>query len=389
MNNIPTLNELYTQILSDLESSESINITIPLFGKNFLRAMAMVQAAKMKLLYLRVGFVQKNIFVDTADSEAIGGTLERFGRVKLGRNPFPARAAEYTIEVTGTIGATIPASTVFRSDDDSLNPTKLYILDNAYTLVSATDTVLVRALEAGNGSQLLVGDTMTSTIPLANVNQVGEVTIESVEPLAAETIEQYRRITIEAFRLEAQGGAGADYRLWAFDVQAVQQSYPYAKSGNANEVDLYIEATIGDSTDGKGTPSAGTLAAVEAAIEDPTATRPARKPLTVFQVNYIPVSPLDIEVEIQGTASPTTEQQTTITTAIRQALSEVRPFVDSIDIEANRNDTIDLFKLGQIILNAIPSFPFTGIVLEVGGNVETSYTFEDGEIPYLDAVTFP
>ena len=246
MNNIPTLNELYTQILSDLESSESINITIPLFGKNFLRAMAMVQAAKMKLLYLRVGFVQKNIFVDTADSEAIGGTLERFGRVKLGRNPFPARAAEYTIEVTGTIGATIPASTVFRSDDDSLNPTKLYILDNAYTLVSATDTVLVRALEAGNGSQLLVGDTMTSTIPLANVNQVGEVTIESVEPLAAETIEQYRRITIEAFRLEAQGGAGADYRLWAFDVQAVQQSYPYAKSGNANEVDLYIEATIGD-----------------------------------------------------------------------------------------------------------------------------------------------
>jgi uncharacterized phage protein gp47/JayE len=388
MNNIPTLNELYTQILSDLESSESINITIPLFGKNFLRALAMVQAAKMKLLYLRVGFVQKNIFVDTADSEAIGGTLERFGRVKLGRNPFPARAAEYTIEVVGTIGATIPASTVFRSDDDSLNPTKLYILDNAYTLTATTDTVIVRALEAGNDSQLLVGDTMTSTIPLANIEQVATVTIESVEPLAAETIEQYRRITIEAFRLEAQGGAGADYRLWAFDVQAVRQAYPYAKSGNANEVDLYIEATIADSTDGKGTPSGATLAAVESVIEDPTATRPARKPLTVFAVNYIAVTPLDVEVQIQGTNSPTTEQQATITTAIEEALNSVRPFVDSIDIEANRNDTIDLFKLGQIILNAIPAFPFTGIQLLVNTNVVTSYTFEDGEIPYLDDVIF-
>ena len=84
---IPTLKELYDQVLSDLETQYSISI--PLFGKNFLRALAMVQAAKLKIFYLAVANLQKNIFVDTADPEASGGTLERFGRVKLGRNPFP------------------------------------------------------------------------------------------------------------------------------------------------------------------------------------------------------------------------------------------------------------------------------------------------------------
>lgn len=81
---IPTTQELYTSIKSDLETE--LNINIPVFGKIFLRALAAVQAAKLKLYYLAIASVQKNIFPDTADPESIGGTLERFGIVKLGRN---------------------------------------------------------------------------------------------------------------------------------------------------------------------------------------------------------------------------------------------------------------------------------------------------------------
>src|SRR5688572_3872346 len=249
---IPTLNQLYTSILNDLETEFGNNI--PLFGKNFLRAFAAVQAAKLKLFYIALGGVQKNIFVDTADPENSGGTLERFGRIKLGRNPFPAQAGQYTIEVTGSVGATIPASSTFKSNDDALSPGKLYVLDLAYTLIATTDTITVRALQAGTDSRLEVGDQLTATAPIPNANSLAQVTAESVTPLDAETTEEYRHKVVEAYQLEPQGGAASDYRIWAADVQGVARVYPYAKSGEPGVVDVYVEATPGDSTDGKGTP---------------------------------------------------------------------------------------------------------------------------------------
>ena len=136
----------------------------------FLRALASVQAAKLKLFYLAAAFLQKNLFADTADSESLGGTLERFGRVKLNRNPFPAVPGEYDFDVTGSIGATIPAQSTFKSNDSSSNPGYLYVLDNAVTLTATTQTVTLRALVAGLDSALEVADTCTSTAPIALVN---------------------------------------------------------------------------------------------------------------------------------------------------------------------------------------------------------------------------
>jgi len=52
---IPTLSELFNDVLGDLEAE--FNITIPLFGKNFLRALAAVKAAKLKLVYLTIASV--------------------------------------------------------------------------------------------------------------------------------------------------------------------------------------------------------------------------------------------------------------------------------------------------------------------------------------------
>ena len=123
MTRIPTILELYNDIISDLETE--MQVRIPLVGRYFLRALAMVQASKLKLYYLAIASVQKNIFVDTADSEADGGTLERFGRVKLNRNPFTAIQGQYTLEVVGSIGAIIKSETTFKSNDENVNSGKL------------------------------------------------------------------------------------------------------------------------------------------------------------------------------------------------------------------------------------------------------------------------
>lgn len=390
MRNIPTLNELYTDIISDLESQYSA--TISLVGKVFLRALAMVQAGKLKLFYLAIGLLQKNIFVDTADSESIGGTLERFGRIKLGRNPYPARAGVYVLKVTGSIGAVIKASTTFKSDDSSLNPGFLFVIDNDYTLVATTDYITVRALTIGAESKLALLDTLTSTSPIALVNNPVTVYSITTEPLAAEDIEAYRLAIINSYRLEAQGGAATDYRLWSADAQGVRFVYPYAKSGAVCEVDLYIEATVAVSTDGKGTPSAQLLLDVEAVVDRSPdtsldANERGRRPLQVI-VHYLPVTIKTLDIVITGFTGITNDQKTLLLNAITDSVNLIRPFIDAADDLVNRNDTIDNNKIIGVITTQIPGAIFSSVTISVNGVVVSIYNFTLGNIPYLNSITY-
>ena len=390
---IPTLKELFDDVLGDLQAE--FNITIPLFGKNFLRALAAVQAAKLKLVYLTIASVQKNIFVDTADPEAIGGTLERFGRVKLGRNPFNAVAGEYTVEVTGTIGATINAQTTYKSNDTSQNPGKLFILDADKVLVAPTDTMTLRALEAGLDSKLAIDDLLTATAPIANVDAIAKVLSEDVQPLSAEAIEDYRDKAIEAYQLEPQGGAASDYRIWSKDAQGVKQSYPFAKSGESNVIDLFVEATLVDSTDGKGTPSAGILSDVEDVVEfDPDTSKPleerGRRPLAVLQVNFLPIIIKTIDIQITGFVGLTPTLEANINTAIIAFLAVLRPFVAGADVLADKNDILNrnglIFAIQEVISNE--NF-FDELDFDVDGSpVGASFQFLNGDIPFLGVITF-
>lgn len=380
---IPTLAQLKTDIVSDLENQYSI--TIPTFGKNVLYVFASVWAAKLWLAYKYMAIVQKNILPDTADSEQNGGTLERFGRIKLGRNPFPATQGVYTVQLTGTSGTIIPASTTWKSDDTALNAGYIYNLDSGDAL-GGLDIITVRALTAGLEARLQVGDTMTVTSPIAGLNRTATVLSVVTPPVSAETILDYRAKIIQAYRLEAQGGAGADYRLWASEIQEVRQSYPFTTPGQFNAVDLFIEATIADSTDGKGSASSTTLFKVESNIEWPIPNRPARKPITV-SVNYISITPLDVDVVINGYTG-TASDQLLIDQAITDYLSKVRPFVASIDVINDRNDVFDTNKLIFIITSTVPGIAFSNVTLSVNGGAVSTYQFTNGDIPYLNSTTY-
>jgi len=386
-----TYSQIYTTVVADLEAQMQTNI--PIIGKAMLRVFAAVQAGKLWLYYLVLAKVQKNIFVDLADPESMGGTLERFGRVKLKRDPFPATAGVYTATVTGTLGGVIPARQTFKSNDDSSHPSKLFILDEAYTMPNTTGTITLRALETGLDASLVVGDKLTSTAPIALVNSLAIIASVTTEPRAAESIEEYRQASELAYQLEAQGGAGGDYTQWATDAQGVQKIYPYAKNGYTGQIDLYVEATTADSTDGHGTPSAQLLLDVEEVIErDPDTTKPlyerGRRPISAWQINYLAVTPRPLIITITGYVNITTAKQTLIQAAIIEALSNIRPFVASRDILADRNDTISINKISFIVQTAVPQSVFTSIAMTVSGTSYTSYQFTGGNIPYLGSIVY-
>lgn len=381
MNNIPTLLQLYAQVLADLE--QNLNITIPVFGKSFLRALAMVQAGKLWMLYLRLSIVQKNVWVDTADPVASGGTLERFGEVKLGRSPALATQGKYLCSVTANAGAVIAGGSQFISDDSSLNPGKLFVLDQTYICDGYLDEIELRALEAGDGSALMIMNTLTSVVPIAQVDRVVTVVVETLQPQIAEDLEDYRRKTIDSFRLLPQGGAPADYRLWSSEVSGIVQTYPYTASGVTNQVNLFIE---GDTVDG--VPTVQDIQNVRDSIELPTADRPSRKPATDI-VDYLPVTPKIIDVNIASfTPAPSAELQTLIFDAIKSKLSTIRPFVDSIDIVSERNDYFDTNSVIQIILEVQPGSVFGAVTMQVDGSPQNTITFTNGDIPQLDSVTY-
>jgi len=390
--NIPKLSELIADNLSNLESE--LGVTIPLFGKNFLRAWATVLGGKQKLQYLYLANVQKNIFVDTADPEALGGTLERFGRVKLGRNPFSARAGSYDCTVTGLlIGAIIPAQTTYKSDDDSQNAGRIFILDADYTMVAGINTITLRALEGGLDSKLAIADGLTATAPFLNVNEEALVVTEVITPLAAETIEDYRLKTIEAFQLEPQGGASSDYRIWSADAQGVKRVYPYVKQGFNNEIEIYIEATTVDSTDGKGTPPASMVQEVRDVIEfDPDTTKPlnerGRRPLGIFNFDTNPINVREIDVVITGYVGLTPEIETIIFAAIELELSRTRPFIGGADVFADKNDITSVNRLISEVQEAVPSSNFTTLDLQVDTVSLPTFQFLLGDIPHLNSVTY-
>jgi hypothetical protein len=388
---IPTLAELRTQIKSDLETN--LQVTIPVFGKAVLWAITLVQAAKLKLIYLAIGLTQKNIFIDTADPSSMGGTLERFGIVKLGRPPFPAVAGQYVVEVTGQVGAVINIPLTFKSNDTSLNPNRIYQLDAPYTLTGTTGQITLRALEAGTNSKLQIGDQLTATSPIALVSSIATVLSEAVQPLQPENIEDYRQKGILAYQLEPQGGAGSDYIIWANDAQGVETSYPYARSGYTSEVNLFVEATLADSTDGKGTPSAAILLDVEAVVNfDPDTTKPlnerGRRPLGMI-VNYLPITVQNVDIVITGYQGLTPSIEALIFTALTENLKNVRPFVASANVLANKNDIISVPRLSFFVQVAVPQSVYDTLTFTIDGNsVSGGYVFQNGDIPYLNSITY-
>ena len=386
MTTLPTIQELYESFVTDIETE--FGVVIPDEGKSFLRALAAVEAAKLKLFYLALGNLQKNIWVDTADPVAVGGTLERFGYTKLQRYPNPATEGVYLCTATGTAGAVIPALTQFKSDDDSTSAGYLFILDTAYTMTGSSDNITLRALTAGRESVLEVGDTLTSVSPIVNVNSQVVVSVITTDPVNAETVEEYRAKAIQAYQLNPQGGAPADYRLWGLDAAGTRQIYPYASSGNPNEIDVFVEATIADSIGGNGTPTPTILADVAADIEADPDTGVGRRPLGVFAVNVQSIVVKNVTITINSGGAFTPTQEALITQALTDAIYDIRPFIAGIDAVADRNDTLSTFGIGSVVVATVGGVLISSITMTVGGTPYTSYNFDNGEIPYLTTVTY-
>ena len=388
MPKIPTIKEIYSSLSNDLRNRLNISDNDL---KTVLDAVASTLAAQFKLTYLYLDDIQNNVFVDTADSFEDGGTLDRLGAIYLNRQRRPALGGSYQLRVEGVTGTLIRAGLTFQSNTDASNPSKFFILDSEYEILNTpgfNDYIQVRSLEAGTGSLLIINDELTATEPVIGLTDGTFVHSIVIQPLSAETVDDYRSSILNSIQLEPQGGSKTDYRLWSSDAQSVRLVYPYVKEGEPGVVQIYVESIAPDSLAGNGVPTQLILDSVAEVIDfDPDQTLPindrGRRPIQA-EIEVLPILLNEVDVNVIGLNINTAEVRANIHANVSKYLEDIRPFVDGADLVINKNDIAYSARIQAIVTDSISSSNFfTDFFISINGNQQNSYIFERGNIPYL------
>ena len=384
-----TIIELKEQISNDLRNR--LNLSDDKLKKT-LDALSGVLAAQFKLAYLGVEDAQRNLYPDTADTFENGGSLNRLGSIYLNRDIRPATSAIYRANVTGVEDSVLRSGLTFKSNIDSSNPNKLYILENEYTLTGSNDLITVRSVDGGLDYSQDNGNNLTITEPVIGVDKTVVINksgfIAFTDPLAAETTQEFRNSILNAIQLEPQGGSKSDYRIWASDAAGVRFVYPYVKDGEAGTVQIFVE-----SSGNNGVPSQSILDEVEEVINfDPDETKPtaqrARRPMQA-NLEVIPIDPIDVEINITGLEDSSTIVRDAIELNLIEFLKNIRPFVDGSDLLRNKNDILYSAKLQGVVSDVLdPDNFFNNFSMLIDGVSQTSFIFSREKIPNLIDVNY-
>ncbi len=390
MRPIPTIQQINEQIQNDLRQRLSLSDDDM---RKVFSAVSAVLSGQIKLVYLYLADIQRNLFPDSADAVEDGGELERLGMIYLNRNRRPATDGYYKVRLNGVAGSTTRVGLTFKSNDDALNAGKLFIADASYELTGLNDELQIRSLESGLSAALAVGNQLTITEPVLGVEGTVEV-LEIIElPVETESVDVYRQAIIDAIQLEPQGGARTDYRLWAADVQGVRTVYTYVKENEAGVVQVFVEATPDNSEDGHGTPSSFMIDDVLESINlDPDETLDdndrGRKPIQAI-LEVLPITLKPVDVEIIGLSQNNISVQSLIRSNLESYLYGIRPFVAGTDLPRKKNDILNAGRLNGVVSDSLSnSNYFMDFKMFVDGQEESVFTFSFSNIPYLRNVVY-
>lgn len=392
----PTTAEINATIIAQLEAT--LNQTIPIFPKSFLRTLAKVLAGVFILLFKYSGFMFEQIFIATAsDQETIVNgevivPLTEWGRLIGVGDPVAATQAELTIDITVTnqVG-TLPSGTQLFGATNGVT----YITIGDVALDAPVKSATIRAVsdQAGGDGSGVIGNLDNGEIasfanPLANVVRETVVTATTVVGANAEATEVYRQRVIDAFQKRPQGGATADYEQWGEEVAGIINVYPYTGS-QAGTVDVFSEA---DSTiDPDGIPPPALLLDVFDSIELDVAGLPTRRPANAF-INSLAISRTTFDVRVTALAIPTDQPATEadITEAIEDFFRDAEPFIVGLTVSPRR-DRITSNALNGIVQQIVDAAGgvYGTAVMSVSTVDLQIYNLGQGEKAKSGAITYP
>ncbi len=331
----PTTKDISDNIVAQLQTS--LNQSIPLLPKAFIRVLAKAIAAVFILLYKYGGFMFLQMFVRTAscDDTVVNGVtvnpLLEWGRLIGVGDPADATQAELQVDVTvlNQTGS-IPSNTQLVGPNNGVT----YITLTSVLLNASVVRISVRAVAdqaggdaAGTIGNLEAGDVISFANPLANISQSAVVVSQSVTGADSETKTAYRQRVLDRFQKRPQGGAYADYEAWGEEPAGILNVYPYT-STCPGQVDVYVEAA--NTVDG--IPTNAQLQSVLNSINlDQTGLatrRPANALVNVFPITRTEFTVTVVDVQVSDTA----QVQSDVTEAINNYFLSREPYIVGLSV---------------------------------------------------------
>jgi len=392
----PTTSDISANIVSQLESS--LNQSIPLLPKSFMRVLAKVLAGVFILLYKYGGFTFLQMFVQTASDKntvvngVIVNPLKQWGRLVGVGDPTSATNAELAIDITveNQVGS-LPAGTQLVNTDNGVT----YITTVIVALSAATVSATIKAVSdqtdgggAGAIGNLNVSDVVSFANPLPNVSRNAVVTSQVVTGANAEATDVYRQRIIDRFQKRPQGGAYSDYEIWGEEVEGIINVYPYT-STNPGQVDVYVEATVASSGSPDGIPTAPQLQAVLDSIELDDTGLASRRPANAL-ANSFAITRTGFDVIVTTLVVDNLSQvQADITTAVEEYFLAREPFIAGLSV-LPRLDRITATGVGGVIDDIVSAAGgvFTSFDVEESAVPVTTRTLGIGEKAKADSVSF-
>jgi uncharacterized phage protein gp47/JayE len=392
----PTTSALAQTIVSQVEAS--ISETVPLLPKSFIRVIAKVLAGGLIIIYRYAGFSLLQQFVSTASTKetTVNGRtiipLVEWGRlVGVGdRDPATRAVLDVTVTVRNQSGS-LPASTQVLHTPSGV----LYTSVSARALDASTVTLRLRAAsQSGGGTgagavgNRAPGDVLTFANPLGNVARDVVVSAMVEQGADAEDWEVYRARIARRFSRRPQGGAYADYEMWATEVNGIIAAYPY--TGDPGEVDVYVEATEESSGDPDGIPTGAQITAVENSISFDENGLATRRPVNAA-VNVLPIARTGFDVIVNGLeAADEAAVEAAIEDAVDEYLRSREPYIVGLSAMP-RVDRITLAAVSGVIDEAASAQGaiLVSVELELMGISTPNYTLGEGEKAKLASITFP
>lgn len=349
----PTLTELQARVESDLEAELGLG---PLPRRSALRALALVEAAQAHLLHGHVQYATQQVLATTATGEWLDRHADLYGIVRKA-----AVKATGTVRFEGAVdGTVVPAGAQLQSAGGVL------YVNTASATVGVPTTVVevqVEAVEGGAGGNLASGSPVNLSAPIAGIPSTGTVAITDAIDGGADAETDAALLDRLKARLSdpPQGGALADYRLWALEVPEVTRAWPFANPNGPGTVSLTF---VTDDALGGPIPTSGKVAEVLAYLEE-------RRPVTVNELQvFAPVEvPLDITV---GVNPNTTDVQQSVLANLEDLLLR----------EAEPGRTLPLSTIAEAVATA------TGEVYHLIETPVGNVTTEANELLTLGTVTF-
>ena len=285
--NRPTLAELVARVESDF--STKFFGTAAALRRSVLKILARVWAGAVYLLHLFLGWIYDQGFAHLAD----GDQLDRHGQ-EVGIYRKAPTYAEGRVRFTGTEGSTIDQG-VHVQTSDSLNEYQT----TAPAVVGSGGfvDVLATAMTAGKAANLEAGTALELVSPLLGVDNE----VQLVDPMSGgadlEADEAYRARILYKKRNPPQGGADADYVIWATSVVPVTDAWTFPNYPEANSVTVRVANYNQDPP----TLSGDEVADVLAYMTDRT-----RKPVTAdVRVASVVLSPVVVSAQIRPLSATT------------------------------------------------------------------------------------